>query len=279
MVGRVRAWWEGWCEAPHLQLDGAKGEVVVVHSLEHDHGVGVAEDLLDVVPDLLQLLVVEVLLLAARLHDEVVGVHLAVGLDAALEHVHALAVDRVEDLVQHARVVRADDLNDEVAISVQLATDGLPALDGRGAHVDAERPLEEEGREDQRPDQRPSQRCVDVLGQHPPVADGHGARRVGDEEGELSARHHGHADEVLDGLHHAAPRHDARLARVASSITRASHRTVHRITYSLLVHCTVHGNGSSNSPGKPSACAQGPGSACAQGCQTRSCTAARARCR
>ena len=49
----------------------------------------------------------------------------------ALEHVHALAVDGVEDLVQHARVVRADDLDDEVAVAVQPAADGLASLDGR----------------------------------------------------------------------------------------------------------------------------------------------------
>ena len=64
------------------------------------------------------------LLLAARLHDEVVAVDVAIGLDAALEHVHALAVDGVEDLVQHARVVRADDLEDDVAVRVRVRVRG-----------------------------------------------------------------------------------------------------------------------------------------------------------
>ena len=47
-----------------LHLNGAEVHLLVRDRLKHDDGVGVSEDLGDVVPDLLELLVVEVLLLA-----------------------------------------------------------------------------------------------------------------------------------------------------------------------------------------------------------------------
>ena len=146
----------------HEQLDLDRtvlGEVVVVR-LEHDLRVVVVEHLEQGVLHLLELLVVEVLLGAARddhvLRDKgvhVLGRHVVDAVDVRLEHVHARAVKAREQLALHADVVARRDADDEAAAHVLVllglalglvvrgggdlaaAADGAGADDRRGAAV------------------------------------------------------------------------------------------------------------------------------------------------